>query len=397
MNFEQRSSRASLSLVLFVCFVVSFGAACAKGRSGPDPDTKPPKGPHTLKKLSVAERQQAMERAKVWRPLNTASLDLIKGPNMPDSLRIPSAVTCSYVFPEKPISGLTPKFLCDLGKGGKHDIVKVKYGDKNGEVYAEVAGSRLLWALGFQSDVMYPTRVTCVGCPPDPFATSGADWQRGSPADGATRVFEPAIIERAGGSSIEVPGYEGWAWPELDKLKVMTRPSTSLRAGANAPGATRAQLDALKLLAVFIQHSDSKAEQQEIVCDEGKKQKDAKGNESCASSWLVIKDLGATFGHATKLNSSKMNLADWESAGVWKDAKQCIGDMPRSLTGTLEDPVISEAGRAFLAGQLTKLSDKQIRDLFTVSNVAKRGNTVDDWVRVFKKKRAEIVSARCQS
>ena len=119
-------------------------------------------------------------------------------------------------------------------------MVKVKYGEKNGEVYAEVAGSRLLWALGFQADVMYPARVTCRNCPPDPFLASGADWKRGSPAGGAERIYDPAVIERASGSSIEVPGYEGWAWPELDKL------------GKTPGGATRAQLDALKLLAVFL-------------------------------------------------------------------------------------------------------------------------------------------------
>jgi hypothetical protein len=53
-----------------------------------------------------------------------------------------------------------------------------------------------------------------------------------------------------------------------------------------------------------------------------------------------------------------------------------------------------------------KLRDKQIRDLFVVSNVMRRGEqievdgkkrpvTVDDWVRVFKKKRVEIASAHC--
>jgi hypothetical protein len=57
------------------------------------------------------------------------------------------------VFPDKPLTGMTPKFKCDLGKG---DEVKVKCGEKNGEVYAEVAASRLLWALGFQADVMCP-------------------------------------------------------------------------------------------------------------------------------------------------------------------------------------------------------------------------------------------------
>jgi hypothetical protein len=196
------------------------------------------------------------------------------------------------------------------------------------------------------------------------------------------------------GNAIEVPGYEGWAWPELE--------TASQRAG----GATRAQIDAFKLLAVFIQHSDTKPDQQEIVCAAGRS-KDAKGNETCGSPWLVIKDLGGTFGKATKLNNSKMSLDDWSSVNVWKDPKQCVGDLPRSLTGTLEDPKISEAGRRFLAERLNRLRDAQIRALFTVSNVMKREETidgadgkkrpvtVDDWVRVFKKKRAEIVSAHC--
>jgi hypothetical protein len=364
---------------------------CAKGRNGPSPETKPASGPHTLKKLSVAERQQAMERANVWRSLNTSSLNIVKGPNLPAGERVPSQVTCTYVHPDKPLTGDTPKFLCDLGGG---DVVKVKYGEKNGEVYAEVAGTRLLWALGFQADVMYPTKVTCKNCPADPFAVSGVGWQKTSPKDGATRVYDPAVIERAGGTNIEVPGFEGWAWPELDKI------------GTSPGGATRAQLDALKLLAVFIQHSDSKPDQQDIVCDDGKKQKDARGNETCASAWLVIKDLGVTFGKSTRMNSSKMTLADWESVPIWKDANQCIGDMPRSLTGSLENPKISEAGRRFLSDRMMQLRDRQIRDLFTVSNVMRRHETIeadghkrpvtiDDWVRVFKKKRTEITSAHC--
>ena len=275
--------------------------------------------------------------------------------------------------------------------------MKVKYDEKNGEVYAEVAASRLLWALGFQSDVMYPTRVTCRNCPDDPFAASSSDWQRGSPRDVSTKEFDPAVIERESGSAVEVPGYEGWAWPELDKID------------ARSTGATRAQLDAFKLLAVFIQHSDSKPGQQEIVCQEGSTKKDAKGNETCAEAWLVIKDLGGSFGKATKLNTSKMNLEDWNGGGIWKDAKQCVADMPRSFTGSLEDPVISEAGRAFLAQRLAQLGDRQIRDLFTVSNVMKRAQsidgadgkkrpaTIDDWVRVFKRKRSEIAAARCSA
>ena len=383
-------TRHALAATLLGLFITG----CANGRYGPSPDTKPPEGPRTLKKLSVEERRQIMERAHVWRALDTSSVDIISGPVLPASQRIPPQVTCSFAYPDKPLTGLTPKFECDLGK---KDVVKVKYGEKNGEVYAEIAASRLLWALGFQADVMYPTKVTCVGCPDDPFAVSGVNWQRGNPGSNKSTVFEPAVIERESGKKVEVPGYEGWAWPELDTIN------------EKDGGASRAQLDAFKLLAVFIQHSDTKPGQQEIVCQEGRARKDAEGNETCGQAWLVIKDLGGSFGKATMLNTSKMNLEDWEGAAIWKDPKQCVGNLPKSMTGTLDNPVISEAGRRFLSQRLALLRDRQIRDLFTVSQIEKRGDetagadgrkrpvTADDWVRVFKQKRSEIAEARCSA
>ncbi|MDP2056030.1 MAG: hypothetical protein Q8L75_20540 [Acidobacteriota bacterium] len=379
-----------------VVFTVGLAlSGCASGRFGPPPEIKAPGGPRTLKQLSVEERRAVMERARVWQSVNTSSLDLIKGPALPAAERVGAETTCTYVHPEEPLSGNTPKFQCAIAKD---DEVKVKYGQANGEVYAEVAASRLLWALGFKADTMLPTRVTCINCPVDPFAAGATDWRSKPPTDVATRVFDPAVIERdLRGKKVAVPGYDGWAWPELDQV----RP----REG----GATRAHLDALKLLAVFIQHSDSKPDQQELVCEQGRTRKDAEGNETCPAAWLVIKDLGATFGKATRLNSSKMILADWDSAGVWKAGQRCIGDLPRSLTGSLEDPRIGEAGRRFLSRRLAMLSDRQIRDLFTVSQIEQRGEeitgtdgrkrkvTVADWVRVFKRKRSEIAAANCQA
>jgi hypothetical protein len=53
------------------------------------------------------------------------------------------------------------------------------------------------------------------------------------------------------------------------------------------------------------------------------------------------------------------------------------------------------AGRKFLASRLLLLGDQQIRDLFRAARAERRGGTVDEWVRVFKWKRDEIVKARC--
>jgi hypothetical protein len=190
----------------------------------------------------------------------------------------------------------------------------------------------------------------------------------------------------------EFPDDPGWSWRELDDVDE--------RSG----GAPLAHRDALKLLAVFLQHTDTKPQQQRLVCLD---EPDAKVPHACRLPLLMLNDVGLTFGHATNFNrnpTSSVNFKAWESTPVWKHSYGCTGNLPMSMTGTLNDPVIGEKGRLFLSGLLIQLSDKQIRDLFEVSRVVKRelpghesaaSDDIDDWVRVFKNKRAEIVSRRC--
>ena len=95
----------------------------------------------------------------------------------------------------------------------------------------------------------------------------------------------------------------------------------------------------------------------------------------------------------------------WAATPIWKGDTGCVGNLSKSATGTLKDPVISDSGRAFLAGLLTQLSDDQITALFEVSRATLRLRdpedvrsgfaTVAEWVRVFKRKRAEIVDRQC--
>jgi hypothetical protein len=71
----------------------------------------------------------------------------------------------------------------------------------------------------------------------------------------------------------------------------------------------------------------------------------------------------------------------------------------------LDNPVISEDGRRFLADLLMQLSDQQVHDLFEAARVQLRlrapGDvlsgfaTVDEWADAFKEKRAQIVDRRC--
>jgi hypothetical protein len=74
-----------------------------------------------------------------------------------------------------------------------------------------------------------------------------------------------------------------------------------------------------------------------------------------------------------------------------------VGNLPGSLSGTLDNPRIGEPGRKFLADLLSRLTDAQIHDLFDVSRFTRRdpSATTDDWVRVFTQKRAEIMNRTC--
>lgn len=359
-------TRRPLSGALVALSIAAGG--CALGSAAPITPAEIPK-----------DRLALTRRAQVWKPTKVPAMNLKAGPGGPGAFAPGQAVTCDYI--DEKLDGGTPKFKCAIGP---NDAVKVKYGEANGEVYSEVAASRLLWALGFPADAEYPVKVICRGCPTDP-------WKERAPRPGET-VFEYAAIERKYlGKEISI-GKGGWAWPELDLVD------------ESAGGAPRAHRDALKLLAVFLQHTDSKPEQQRLVCD------DASGNEkSCLAPLMMVNDLGLTFGRANDLNKNSKgstNFQAWSAVKVWKEPERCIGKLSKSLTGTLEDPAISEAGRQFLAGLLSQLTDPQIRDLFEVARVSDRlvkvdgvtrAATVDAWVAAFKDKRQQIVNHTCPS
>jgi hypothetical protein len=307
-------------------------------------------------------------------------MNLKAGPQGAGAFPFRAAVRCRYV--DKHFGGMSPKFVCAIGDG---DEVKVKFGAANGEVYGEVLATRLLWALGFGSDRMYPVDVVCVGCPD---ALAGVRLPSGGMA------FDPAVIERSmPGSEWPRDGKQGWAWNDLN----VVNPTSG--------GAPKAHRDALKLLAVFLQHTDSKPEQQRVLC-EGSARSDR--HTSCRRPFLMISDVGLTFGRANRMNANEtgsVNLVAWRGTPVWKGPAGCTGNLSPSFTGTLHDPVISEEGRRFLAQLLSRLSDRQLHDLFEAGRVQLRLRspadpssglaTVAEWVAAFKAKRAQIVERRC--
>jgi hypothetical protein len=329
--------------------------------------------------LKTSERAELIKRAQVWKATDVSSKNIKTGPDATGAFAPGETVSCDYV--RERLGGNTPKFACAIAPD---DTVKVRFGRVNGEIYAGVAATRLLWALGFGADTLYPVRVVCRGCP-------AAFAAEGDAAPGQI-VFDLAAIER------KMPGHElvgsgmvrGWTWPELD------------RVDEDAGGATVAERDALKLLAVFLQHTDSKQEQQKLLCLDEKLE--GAGAE-CATPFMMIHDVGMTFGRANSFNRDALgsaNLEQWAGTPIWRDAKRCVANLSPSQTGTLAHPVISEGGRKFLADLLLRLTDDQLQDLFGVARFGERilpggtaGTPVSAWVDAFKHKRDEIAGNSC--
>ena len=338
-----------LTPVLLVVLAATLSACGpeADPMSGPSHGNGRPSGDH-----ATDIREAALAGARVWMPppVPPAAADLAVNPESHGAPFSSEAdVECRFAL-EK-VGGLTPKFNCQLPDGR---IVKVKYGAANPELYAEVAATRLLSALGFPADRMYVVRaVNCAGCPRFPYhslrchAMTGSRWPcfpTGVDFERRTR-FSPAVIEqRLEGRRIEASPDQGWAWYELDKID------------PEKGGSLRSEVDALRLLAVFLAHWDNKAENQRLVCPPGSDLPDG----GCARPLAMVQDLGGTFG------PTKLDLHNWRTAPVWSDPRACRVTMePLPFRGgTFEERTISEKGRQFLLTRIEQFSTEQIASLF---------------------------------
>ena len=153
----------------------------------------------------------------------------------------------------------------------------------------------------------------------------------------------PRSIERPmPGKIMEIGEDSGWSWVELSSVD---------QTNGGAPLAHR---DALKLLAAFIQHTDSKPSQQRLVCLDNEMGESSSAS-GCAHPFMMLNDVGRTFGKANIFNKDlpgSVDLKAWSGMSIWKDKTGCVTNMPKSMTGSLENPQISEEGRKFLAGLL---------------------------------------------
>jgi hypothetical protein len=340
--------------------------ACAPARGG-QPASAAPADAATLLRL----RDDALARARVWQApaIPIAEADL-RGER--DDPRFPDRIDCRYQL--KLTSGQTPKFHCLLADGR---VIKVKYGRFNAEPRTERAATRLLSTLGFGADRMHLVqRVRCRGCPVYPHPRWGfLNGLFARPAD-TTDFQDVAVEDPMPGRPIEAGDVQGWAWYEMDKVD----PARG--------GASQAELDALRLMAVFLADWDNKAVNQALICLPGGDRPDG----GCETPFAYLQDVGATFG------PKGLDLEAWRRTAIWADPSTCRVSMSSLPFGgaTFRDRDISEAGRRLLADELRQLRRQQLRDLFVFSGFTEyarssdAGRDVENWVAAFEEKVRQI-------
>jgi hypothetical protein len=365
-----RKASATFAIVAAYGFVIACESTTAQTNT---PAPKPVKS----KKVSEAERADAISRALVWTqpetPIAKARLD--------SDPRHPESIECTFAVTE--VGGTAPKFDCILENGER---IRVKYG-RTPEIPSEVAVSRLLHALGFGADdVMLVPKLRCYGCPAEPFLTmrtlglAGAHELYGKVMNkGSYKDFEWVAVERKHwGRAIETEQLEGWAFFELDLID------------EKKGGAPKAHVDALRLLSVMIAHWDNKSENQRLVC---LSEKDWPEGGKCSRPLAMLQDVGSSFG------PRKVDLPKWEEQPIWSDRASCTTTMDGlPYKGATFKPVrITERGRKHLASLLQQLSDQQISALFAGARfdqakgmVGFSASPVSEWTRVFKKKVQQI-------
>jgi hypothetical protein len=350
-----------MKLTLFGAVLIGAGVAALGGFENGDGIPAPPE-------QARKARDDAFARARIFREevFDATAVDFAADPN--SGAVDPNQTICKYQPDE--VTGTTPKFECVLANGEK---VKVKYGWTK-EIPSEIAATRLLHALGFGADrVSRVASVRCYGCPFEPFYTRSLAEILGLTTFFDKRIdytsfrdFHQVGVERnLDGEPIEVGKERGWSFHELKAIK----PARG--------GATRGEVDAMRLMAVFLHHWDNKTSNQRLICE-------SLDSDDCEHPLAMIQDAGSAFG------PKKADLHNWRSRPVWADHARCVvsmKDLPYN-GGTFDDVAISENGRRLLGERLRQLSADQISALFTAAGL----EHVPEWVASFQDKVRQIVA-----
>jgi hypothetical protein len=343
-------------------------------------------------------RARAEQSAKVWQEPD-ADYDPVLGystskgarPGAPavDSAGLAAPINCVANKDATKGAGTTPKFHCSVPGVVDEDGQLIRYKVKphfkgqsrdkrNGEIYGEFLSSRFSKALGFFADDEWVADVTCPDC--EKSLTSSFQGTKFTP-------FQPAAgIELALGKGIDVKCNHKDSGAIAESLQKLLQ-----------GGVARAEIDAFKLWLAFIDHGDTKPDNQKFACLDSKKNDD--GTLTCKDGQAVyyVSDMGSTFGYSAS-SEKKARLDAWRG----KDPIKVSGGRCTTTAKSVGDTSISEAGRQLLADGLQKLLDAEKTDgtitkVFRASRNQERDQAPEAWTAEFERKARTIIDARCSN
>jgi hypothetical protein len=348
--------------------------------------------------FTAEARKIAEQRARVFREPDpdynpVLGFNPAQGPRQGapevDSNGLAKPINCVANKDLSPGAGTTPKFYCSVpgvvDQNGELIRYKVKphfkgqtRDKRNGEIYGEFLSSRFSKALGFFADDEWVADVTCPDC--EKSLTKSFQGTSFSP-------FQPAAgIELALGNGIDVK------CDHKDSGALTSSLQTLLQNGA-----PRAEIDAFKLWLGFIDHGDTKTDNQKFACLKSTKNSDNTRTCDPGEAVFYVSDMGSTFGYSSA-SEKKATLAVWSG----KDPIKVSGGHCTTTAKSVGDASISEEGRQLLATGLQRLLDAERRDgtitgVFRASRNAERDRSPEEWTREFERKARTIIDARCSN
>ncbi len=346
--------------------------------------------------FTAAARATAERSAKVWQAPDPG-YDPVRGFNARtgprrgapavDANGFARPLTCAANRDESKGAGTTPKFHCSVPGVVDEDGDLIRYkvkphfkgqaADKrNGEIYGEFLSSRFSQALGFFADDEWVADVTCADC-----EKSLTSKFQGAPFS----AFQPAAgVELALGRGIDVK------CNNKDAAAISETLANLLKSGA-----PRAEIDAFKLWLAFIDHGDTKTDNQKFACIDSVKNAD--GTRTCKPGKAVyyVSDMGSTFGYSAS-SEKKARLEGWQKrVPISVSNGRCT-----STAKSIGEATVSEAGRKLLADGLQRLLAAQQRNgtitrVFRASRNHERDAPAEAWTTEFIRKARTIIDARC--
>jgi hypothetical protein len=284
----------------------------------------------------------------------------------------------------------------------KIKYLKPPYPDHNprfNEVFTAVATTRIMWALGFPADYVYPAgSVNCVGCTDDPFGQKLSD-NKASLKD-APAVFKVVNVERELPlDQINPEDDETWSWTDAAKFY----------SDGEWTHQQKVEFDAYRLALGLIHYYNALPQQNRLVCAEWEPV-EAGHSKVCRKPMIYVHDLGSTFGKKRSgldlFGTNPRGIFDaYEPQTVFLSPANCelratlLGD--KKVLKEAQDLMIQRLARLdrdtvksiFRVARFNMMDQKQVRRLRAAGSQNVDEAALDEWTNVFLKRIEEVRTA----